>query len=110
MNMNTMKHTPAVDEHLYLYTPCTNYWVNMVRRPYTVESVKGSSCVIRAALPIFNGPQYYDSLPDAIVDDPNGKRLTLRWSEKKQRWQESPAGSYPRVAVFGGWDYQPYLN
>lgn len=106
------KHIPVVGEKLYLYTPCNNYWVAMVRNPYTVETVNktGSAVVIRAARPIFYGPQYYDTLPDKIVDDPNGKHLTLRWSEKKKRWQESPAGSYPRVAVFGAWDYQPYLD
>ena len=105
-----MKHIPTVGEQLYLYTPCSDMWVAMVRKPFTVDSVKGNVCVIRAAKPVFNGPQYYDTLPDDIVDDPNGKRMTMRWSEKKQRWQESPAGSYPRVAVFGAWDYQPYLN
>lgn len=105
-----MKHIPVVGERLYTYTPCSDMWVSMVRKPYTVDSVKGNVCVIRAAHPIFNGPCYYDTLPDAIVDDPNGQKMTLRWSEKKQRWQESPAGSYPRVAVFGAWDYQPYLN
>ena len=105
-----MKHIPTVGEKLYIYTPCNNGWISMVRNPYTVDSVRGSTMVIRAARPVFNGPQYYDSLPDDIVDDPDGRKLKFRWSEKKQRWQESPAGSYPRVAVFGSWDYQPYLN
>lgn len=107
-----MKHIPAIGEELYTYTPCSDYWVSSVRKPWTVESVNktGSVCVVRAARPVFYGPQYYDSLPDRIEDDPNGKRMTMRWSEKKQRWQESPAGSYPRVAVFGQWDYAPYLN
>lgn len=107
-----MKHIPEIGEKLYIYTPCSDMWVSMVRKPFTVESVNktGTVCVIRAARPVFYGPQYYDTLPDTIVDDPDGKRLKFRWSEKKQRWQESPADSYPRVAVFGGWDYQPYLN
>ena len=105
-----MKHTPTVNEHLYIYEPCNLYYVRKVRNPYTVESVKGNVMVIRAAKPVFYGPRYYDTLPDDIVDDPNGNKLTFRWSEKKQRWQESPAGSYPRVAVFGEWDYFPYLN
>ena len=105
-----MKHIPVVGKRLYTYTPCSDCWVRDVRNPYTVESVKGNTCVIRAAGLIFRGPRYYDTLPDEIRDDPNGKRMTLRWSEKKQRWQESPAGSYPEVAVFGRWDYAPYLN
>lgn len=104
------KHNPTVGEHLYIYTPCSNCWVSEVRNPYTVESVKGNTIVIRSARPVFYGAVYYDTLPDTIVDDPDGRKLTFRWSEKKQRWQESPAGSYPRVAVFGEWDYAPYLN
>lgn len=105
-----MKHEPVVGEHLYIYTPCSDYWVSSVRQPYTVESVKQNTMVIRQAKAVFLGARYYDTLPDYIVDDPNGDCLTFRWSEKKKRWQESPAGSYPRVAVFGEWDYQPYLN
>ena len=104
------KHIPTVGEHLYTYTPCNSYYVAICRDPWTVESVKGNTCIIREAGLVFCGPRYYDSLPDRIVDDPNGRKLTLRWSEKHQRWQESPAGSYPRVAVFGAWDYQPYLD
>lgn len=106
-----MKHNPTVGEHLYIYTPCNDYWVESVRKPYTVHEVRGNVITIREARPCFySGKVYYDSLPDAIVDNPNGRQLKFRWSEKKQRWQESPAGSYPRVAVFGEWDYQPYLN
>ena len=104
------KHNPTVGEHLYIYTPCSNMWVAEVRYPYTVESVKGNTMVIREAELVFYGARYYDTVADEIRDNPNGKRLTFRYSEKKNRWQESPAGSYPRVAVFGAWDHQPYLN
>ena len=105
-----MKHIPEVGERISLYTPCNDYWVAMVRRPYTVAEVNGNTMIVRAARPVFLGTQYYDTLPDYIEDDPNGKLKKMRWSEKKQRWQETPAGSYPEVAIFGGWDYQPYLN
>lgn len=107
-----MKHIPVVGEHLYTYTPCNNMCVSEVRNPWTVESVNKTQtvCVIRAARPIFEGTQYYDSMPCDIVDDLDGRRIKMRWSEKKQRWQESPNNGYPRVAVFGGWDYFPYLN
>lgn len=107
-----MKHIPVVGEKLYIHTPCNRYYVNAVRDPYTVESVSGNTMVIRAARPVFNGPRYYNTLPDAIVDDPDGKRMKFRWSEKKQRWQETPDKyGYPKVAVFGyGWDFFPYLD
>ena len=99
-----------VGEQLYLYTPCSNGWISMTKNPYTIASVKGSVMVVRAAKLIFNGPQYFDSLPDRIEDDPNGKTMKLRWSKKHQRWQESPNDGYPMVAVFGKWEYQPYLD
>lgn len=105
-----MKHIPTVGEKLYVYTPCSDYWVRSVHYPYTVEEVNGNTCIIRRAKEIYYGVRYYDTLPNEIVDDPNGRKMKLRWSEKKQRWQESPAGSYPYVAVFGDWDYTPYLN
>lgn len=106
-----MKHIPTVGEHLYTHTPNTgNYYISIVKNPWTVVSVKGNECIIQSARPIFYGPCYYDSLPDEIVENPNGRTMKLRWSEKYQRWQESPAGSYPRVAEFGEYDYYPYLD
>lgn len=105
-----MKHIPAVGERLYTYTPCNLHYVAMVRNPYTVDSVKGNTIVIREAEPVFYGTRYFDTLPDEIRDNPNGKKMTMRWSEKKQRWQETPCNSYPEVAVFGEWDYFPYLD
>lgn len=104
------KGNHVVGEKLYLYTPCSNSWVSMCKDPYTVESVKGNIMVVREARCIFPEHRYFDTLPTDIVDDPNGKRMKLRWSEKKQRWQETPADSYPKVAVFGEWKYQPYLD
>lgn len=105
-----MKHVPVVGEKLYTYTPCNMYYVRAVRNPYTVASVKGDTIIIREARPVFLGPRYFNTLADYIEDDPNGRTKKFRWSEKKQRWQESPAGSYPEVAVFGEWDYFPYLD
>lgn len=105
-----VKHKPTVGERLYTYRPSNSYYVSIVRNPWTVETVRGDYCVIRAARPVFKGPRYYDTLPDYIEDDPNGRRLKLRWSEKNHRWQESPCTSYPLVAVFGEWDFYPYLD
>lgn len=104
------KHIPEIGEHLYTYTPCSHYYVQAVRDPWTVASVKGDTVIIREAEPIFYGPRYFNTMADDIRDNPSGKLLKLRWNEKKQRWQESPAGSYPRVAVFGEWQYFPYLD
>ena len=73
-----MKHIPEVGEHLYTYTPCNDFWVSSVRTPYTVESVRGNTCIIREARPVFYGLRYYDTLPDEIVEDKNGRIKTLR--------------------------------
>lgn len=105
-----MNYEPKVGDHLYTWTPCTSYYVAMVKDPWTVISVKGKTCIIQEAEPIFYGPRYYDTLADDIVENPLGRTMTLRWSEKKQRWQESPNNGYPRVAVFGEWKYYPYLD
>ena len=107
---NKMKHTPTVGEHLYTYTPCSNYWVSMCRQPYTVVAVKGNVITIQEARCIFYGARYFNTLADDIVEDKQGRTMQMRWSEKKQRWQQTPCGSYPKVAVFGKWDYQPYLD
>ncbi len=105
-----MKYEPKIGDKLYLYTPCNDYWVAMVKRPYTVVSVKGNECMVQRCKLIFYGECYYDTIADEIREDPTGSVTKLRWSEKKQRWQESPAGSYPQVAVWGRWEHQPYLN
>jgi len=106
------KHIPFIGEKLYTYTPCSDGWVSMVHNPYTVIAVneKATECIVQEAGMVFPYPRYFDTLPTRIFEDPNGRTKKFRWSEKKQRWQESPCGSYPEVAVFGRWDYQPYLN
>ncbi len=98
------KHIPTVGEHLYMESVLGS------RIPYTVEEVKGNVATIRQARCIFNGARYFNTLADDIVDDPYGTRMRVRWSEKKQIWQQTPAGSYPKVAVFGRWDYEPYYD
>lgn len=105
-----MRHEPKVGEHLYTYTPCNAYYVRAVRNPWTVVEVKGNICTVQEAEPVFLGLRYYDTLPDYIQENKHGRLLKLRWNEKNQRWQETPAGSYPRVAVFGEWDFFPYLD
>lgn len=106
-----MKYIPKVGEHLYTYRPDTgNYYIGIVKDPWTVLSVRGNECIVQEARCIFYGDRYYDTLADDIVEDPHGRIMKLRWNERKQRWQESPAGSYPKVAVFGEYAYYPYLD
>ena len=105
-----MKYEPKVGDHLYLRQYTNNCWVNEVKRPYTVIEARDNVCIVQACKLIFHGPVYYDTIADDIVENPEGRKVKLRWSEKKHRWQESPADSYPLVAVFGKWEHQPYLD
>lgn len=104
------KYIPTVGEHLYTYTPCNMFYVAYCKTPYTVVEVKGNTITIQEARCIFPAVRYYDTLPIRIEEDKQGTCRKFRWSEKKQRWQQSPCGSYPEVAVFGEWKYQPYLD
>lgn len=97
-------------DKLYLYTDCNLWTVRMVHRPYTVTEVKGNIAKIREAKLVFHGVRYFDTLPDEIVPDPYGKEQKLRWNAKKNRWQVTPKKYDPEVAVFGRYDYQPYLD
>lgn len=106
-----MKYTPYIGEHCYIRQRTGNMWVDEVMRPYTVIGVDNNIIVLQEAKCIFNGPRYYDSMPDSIIEDPNGRKRKFRWSERKQRWQETPCDVYPYFAVFGsGYQYAPYLN
>ena len=104
------KGTHFVGEKCSVYTPCSNYWVSMCRTPYTVIAVKENELTLQECTLVFYGDRYYNTVADEIIPNPNGRIMKVRWSEKKKRWQESPAGSYPKVPIFGIWEHQPYLN
>lgn len=105
-----MKHEPKVGEHLYTYTPSTYYYVQLCKDPWTVIDVKGNTCTVQEAGMVFNGPRYYNTLPDGYYEDPNGRTMKLRYNAKKDRWEETPRQTCTKVAVFGEWRYQPYLD
>lgn len=94
---------------LYLYDDCNLWTVRMVHNPYTVTGFKGKKIEIRAAKLIFKGVRYFDTLPDAIIEDPNGKVKYLR-KNKNGKWVVTPKECNNETAVFGRYDYQPYLD
>lgn len=98
-------HIPVVGEKLFIMSACGT------ETPYTVESVneKGTRCVVREAGMYFSGPRYFDSTPDYIYDDPNGRKKSL-FLAKSGYWKETKAGRYAGVAFFGRYAYQPYLD
>ena len=106
-----MKHIPQIGEHLYIRKSTGNEWIDMIKHPYTViKIINDNNIIIQEAECIFPTPRYYDTLPTEIVEDKFGTCMKMKWSEKKQKWLESPQDNYPYFAVFGKWDYQPYLN
>jgi hypothetical protein len=108
MESNAM---PKIGDKLYLRQRTGSYYVDLCKRPYTVKSIISHDKIeIQECELIFNGPRYYDTLPDEIKADPNGDTMILRWNEKRQAWCEYPLRDYPQFAVFGKWEYQPYLD
>ncbi len=105
------KNYPKIGDHLYLQQRTGNYYVDMVKRPYIVVSMTPSVVKVQSCKLIFNGPRYYDTLPDRIEADPDGEILELHWAPSKGMWQiDKYKSGYPEYAHFGEWQYQPYLN
>ena len=105
------KFYPEVGTKLYLSQRTGDYYVDMVKIPYTVIGTVSGKLLVQECQLIFNGPRYYDTLPDEIKEDPNGKVLALSWAPKKGCWQiDKHKTGYPSIAFFNGWKYEPYLN
>lgn len=105
------KFYPEVGTKLYLSQRTGNYYVDMVKTPYTVIGVASGKVLVQECQLIFNGPRYYDTIADDIKADPNGEVLALSWAPKKERWQiDKYKTGYPSVAFFGAWEHQPYLD
>ena len=102
-----MENKHFIGEHLYLVYPYTG-----TKNPYTIIGFKGEKIIVQEAECIFPYPRYFDTLPDKIVENPNGEIVTLFQSKSKAYkgcWVDK-GGSYPHIAVFGRWDYEPYLD
>lgn len=109
----TGRYIPVIGEKLYLRTYTGHYYVDYVKRPYTVISISPTMLLVREADLVFYGPRYYDTVADEIHDDVNNYVRVLRWSAKNKHWcwKSSPQDRYPLVAVWGeGWQHQPYLD
>lgn len=105
------KEFKPVGTPLYLKQRTGNYYVDAVKIPYTVIGKCGGKLVVQEAKCIFPGQQYYNSLPTEIVADDKGEILTLNWSKKNGWRQIDKYGTgYPYIAVFGRYEYYPYLN
>ena len=71
------KFYPEVGTKLYLSQRTGDYYVDMVKIPYTVIGTVSGKLLVQECQLIFNGPRYFDTLPDEIKEDPNGKGRAL---------------------------------
>ena len=110
--MKTEKFLPEVGAHLYLSQRTGDYWVDSVKRPYTVIGVTSKEVKIQRCKLIFHGLRYYDTVADEIEADPAGEIATLHWSPSRGAWilSSCPGDRYPEIAFFGEWVHAPYLN
>lgn len=133
MSEKTEKYLPKVGEQLYLRQFTGRYYVDIVKRPYTVIEVTPTKVVVQAAqliYPIFKEDpnwteeqrEYYmpmvgkricffNTVAESIEPDPNGRTEKLTWHAKRSMWGTLGAdSSYPEYAVFGKYEHQPYLD
>lgn len=105
------KTYPNVGDKLYLRQFTGNYYVDIVKRPYTVIEVNKTTVKVQECDLIFNGPRYYDTLPDKIIEDKTGRVEELTWHSKRKMWgTKGRESDYPEYAIFGEWKFFPYLN
>lgn len=112
------KTFPQVGDKLYLRQFTGNYWVDMVKRPYTVIKVTPTrvyvqACKLIAPVDPVSGKRvfYYDTVAEEILPDPEGRVEELTWHGRKAKWGTPGKDSdYPEYAIFGEYVHQPYLN
>lgn len=123
------KTLPKVGDKLYLRQFTGSYYVDMVKRPYTVISVSPSKVVVQACKliapvyhccgnPYLDRPDlegqrvfFYDTVAESIQEDPYGRKEELTWHGRKGMWGTKGRDSdYPEYAIFGEWKHQPYLD
>lgn len=98
--MATQRDIPANGTHLTLYT------YGGSATPYTVIGYEKGALLVQECALIFNGDRYFDTVADAIVEDPNGYIEKLHFYPSSGKWQRSKYC----WAVFGVWEHQPYLD
>ena len=123
------KYYPEVGTELFLSQRTGNFYVDMVKRPYTVVGQRGGKllvqeckltapvyhCVGNPALdrPDLEGQRvwFYNTVAEKIEPNPEGEILELSWAPKKGKWQIDPYQTgYPLIATFGKYEHQPYLD
>jgi hypothetical protein len=124
------KTYPKVGDKLFLKQFTGSYYIDIVKRPYTVIEVTPTMVTIQACkliYPIFvydatkmteyykefdgRRVSFYDTIAESIEPDTNGRIEQLYWHPKRSMWgTKGPDSSYPQYAVFGEYKHQPYLD
>lgn len=118
-----------VGDKLYLRQFTGDYMIDMCKRPYTVIEVSPSRIKVQGCKfvwpiyhctgnPMMDVPelegqrvQFYDTIPESIEEDKNGRIEELTWHSRKGMWgTKGRDRDYPEYAIFGKWEYQAYLN
>lgn len=115
MSRTTPTFYPEIGDKVTLRGCSGNCWTSMVRDPYTVVGVSKNQVLIQECKLNFNGPRYYDTIADSIEENPNGRILTLTFINRKgyrNKWvhKYDSYDTCPRIADFGYWEHQPYLD
>lgn len=125
----TKKYYPNVGDQLYLRQFTGSYYIDMVKRPYTVidvtlTTIKVQECELIAPIyhcegnPYLDRPDlegkrvfFYDTVAETIKPDPTGQIEELTWHAKREMWgTKGPDSNYPQYAIFGEYMHSPYLD
>ena len=129
--MSTTKIYPKVGDEVYLRQFTGRYYIDMVKRPYTVIEVSPTKVLVQSAkliFPIFHyipgvmdkyyeqfdGKRvcFYDTVAESIEPDPDGHIEELTWHSRKGMWgTRGRDADYPEYMIVGaGYQHQPYLD
>lgn len=127
--MEKEKTYPKVGDELYLRQFTGRYYVDAVKRPYTVIGVSTAKVTVQeceliapiyelSGNPNLDRPDlegqrvfFYDTVAETIKPDPHGRIEILTWHAKRGMWgTEGPDSNYPEYAVFGSHKHFPYLD
>lgn len=123
------KYYPEVGTELFLSQRTGNFYVDMVKVPYTVVGQRSGKLLVQECkliAPVYHctgNPNldrpdlegqrvfFYNTVAERIEPDPKGKILELNWAPKWGRWQiDEYQTGYPQIATFGKYEHQPYLD
>lgn len=117
-------------DQLYLRQFTGSYYIDIVKRPYTIIAITATGIYVQEAkliFPVFHyEPEkmdeyykqfdgervcFYDTVAESIEPNPEGRIELLTWHPKRQMFgTKGPDSSYPEYAVFGKYEHQPYLD